>query len=127
MLAVLRHRRLRLLHLLLPLLVGLGVFGTSLVAALTDVHMLSHNSIGANVHDHDDAALVVAPDAEDTANSLLHALVHCMDCHGHGSVLPTLHPVWSLSQPLPLLACHDDQAQCAWQPPESLFRPPIAV
>ena len=127
MLAVLRHRRLRPIHLLLPLLVGLGVFGTSLVAALTDVHMFSHNSIGANLHDHDDATLAMAPDAEDTANSLLHALVHCMDCHGHGSVLATLHPVWTLSQPVPQRVSHPNQGQCAWQPPESLFRPPIAT
>ena len=127
MLDVLRHRRLRLLHLLLPLLVGFGVFGTSLVAALTDVHMLSHNGIGADVHDHDDATLAVAPEDEATANSLLHALVHSTDCHGHSIVLPLLTLPWSLPHPVPLHIGTDQVAQRAQQPADSLFRPPIAA
>ena len=75
MLQSLRHRRLFLLRLLMLALVGFGVFGTSLASALTDIHMLSHADIGADVHEHDDAALAKAPDAEDAANALLHALV----------------------------------------------------
>lgn len=127
MLQSLRHRRLYLLRLLMLALVGLGVFGTSLASALTDIHMLAHTDIGVDVHEHDDAELAVSPDAEDSANALLHALVHCVDCHGHGGVLPTFAPVWSLAlvpvQRTPLAQV----PQCDSQPPESLFRPPIAA
>jgi DMSO/TMAO reductase YedYZ molybdopterin-dependent catalytic subunit len=101
MLQSLRHRRLFLLRLLMLALVGFGVFGTSLASALTDIHMLSHADIGADVHEHDDAALAKAPDAEDAANALLHAPVQ--------------------SAPLAQVP------QCASQPAESLFRPPIAA
>lgn len=127
MLQSLRHRRLFLLRLLMLALVGFGVFGTSLASALTDIHMLSHADIGADVHEHDDAALAKAPDAEDAANALLHALVHCVDCHGHGGVLPTLAPAWSLSFPPVQSAPLAQVPQCASQLTESLFRPPIAA
>ena len=127
MLDVLRHRRLRLLHLLLPLLVGLAVFGTSLASALTEVHMLAHSQVGADVHDHDDQALDFAADAKDSTGALLHALVHCMDCHGHGGVLPGMMPPWTLPMPQPVHDGAGQVAQRAQQPAESLFRPPIAV
>ncbi len=127
MLRSLRHRRLFLLRLLMLALVGFGVFGTSLAAALTDIHMFSHTDIGADVHEHDDAELANAPDAEDAANALLHALVHCVDCHGHGGVLPTFAAAWSLSFPPVQRAPAAQAPQCASQPPESLFRPPIAA
>ncbi|WP_269789666.1 hypothetical protein [Stenotrophomonas sp. Iso1] len=123
----LRHRRLYLLRLLMLALVGLGVFGTSLASALTDIHMLSHTDIGVGVHDHDDAALAAAPDAEDAANALLHALVHCVDCHGHGGVLPLFTPAWQLSPPPVQHARVALTSQLASQPAESLFRPPIAA
>lgn len=127
MLHALRHRRLHLLRLLMLALVGLGVFGTSLAAALTDIHMLAHTDIGADVHEHDDSKLATAPDAEDSANALLHALVHCVDCHGHGGVLPTVTPAWIVASPpaqqaVPILGTH-----AVTHPTESLFRPPIAV
>jgi len=127
MLQSLRHRRLYLLRLLMLTLVGLGVFGTSLAAALTDIHMLAHTDIGADVHEHDDSKLAIAPDAEDSANALLHALVHCVDCHGHGGVLPTVAPVWSLSSPPAQQALVSLGTQAVSHPTESLFRPPIAV
>ncbi|WP_057630783.1 hypothetical protein [Stenotrophomonas terrae] len=127
MLQSLRHRRLYLLRLLMLVLVGLGVFGTSLAAALTDIHMLAHTDIGADVHEHDDSKLAMAPDAEDSANALLHALVHCVDCHGHGGVLPTVTPVWSLSSPPAQQAQVSLGTQAVSHPTESLFRPPIAV
>ncbi|MCD9085354.1 hypothetical protein [Stenotrophomonas sp. SY1] len=127
MLRSLRHRRLFLLRLLMLALVGMGVFGTSLASALTDIHMLSHTDSGVGVHGHDDAALAVAPDAEDAANALLHALVHCVDCHGHGGVLPTIAPAWSLSFPPVQQAPFAQVPQCDSQPPESLFRPPITA
>ncbi|WP_313319459.1 hypothetical protein [Stenotrophomonas sp.] len=127
MLQSLRHRRLYLLRLLMLALVGLGVFGTSLAAALTDIHMLAHTDIGAGVHEHDDSKLAMAPDAEDSANALLHALVHCVDCHGHGGVLPTVTPVWSLSSPPAQQALVSLGTQAVSHPTESLFRPPIAV
>ena len=127
MLQSLRHRRLYLLRLLMLVLVGFGVFGTSLAAVLTDIHMLAHADVGTDVHEHDDAALANAPDAEDSANALLHALVHCVDCHGHGGVLPVLAPAWVLSPP-PTQQAHPALApQLASQPAESLFRPPIAA
>ena len=90
----LRHRRVYLLRLLMLALVGLGMFGTSLASALTDIHMLSHTDIGVGVHEHDDAALAVAPDAEDAANVVLNSLVHCVGCTRHGRVLPLFTPVW---------------------------------
>lgn len=127
MLQSLRHRRLYLLRLLMLALVGLGVFGTSLAAALTDIHMLAHTDIGADVHEHDDSKLAMAPDAEDSANALLHALVHCVDCHGHGGVLPTVTPAWSLSSPPAQQALVSLGTQAVSHPTESLFRPPIAV
>ena len=127
MLQSLRHRRLYLLRLLMLALVGLGVFGTSLAAALTDIHMLAHTDIGAGVHEHDDSKLAMAPDAEDSANALLHALVHCVDCHGHGGVLPTVTPVWSLSSPPAQQALISLGTQVVSHPTESLFRPPIAA
>ena len=127
MLQSMRHRRLYLLRLLMLVLVGLGVFGTSLAAALTDIHMLAHTDIGADVHEHDDSKLAMAPDAEDSANALLHALVHCVDCHGHGGVLPTVTPVWSLSSPPAQQALVSLGTQAVSHPTESLFRPPIAV
>lgn len=115
------------LRLLMLALVGIGVFGTSLASALTDIHMLSHPGLGVDVHEHDDAARAVAPDAEYAANALLHALVHCVDCHGHGSVLPLFSPVWQLSPP-PLQHVRVALTpQLASQPAESLFRPPIAA
>ena len=123
----LRHRRVHLLRLLMLALVGVGVFGMSLASALTDIHMFSHSTAGADPHQYDDAALASAADADDSANALLHALVHCVDCHGHGGVLPVLAPAWQLSQPLPMQAPLADAQQRASQPPEGLFRPPIAA
>lgn len=127
MLHALRHRRLSLLRLLMLVLVGLGVFGTSLAAALTDIHMVAHTEIGADVHEHDDAELALAPDAEDSANALLHALVHCVDCHGHGGVLPIVMPAWIVASPPAQQAVTALGTQRVSHPTESLFRPPIAV
>lgn len=123
----LRHRRLFLLRLLMLALVGLGVFGSSLASALTDIHMLSHADAGVNVHEHDDATLSVAPSDEDSANALLHALVHCIDCHGHGGVLPVPAHVWQVAPPPAQQVPAVQASQCASQPAESLFRPPIAA
>jgi mono/diheme cytochrome c family protein len=127
MLQTLRHRRLYLLRLLMLVLVGLGVSGTSLASALTDIHMLAHSEIGADVHEHDDAKLALAPDVEDSANALLHALVHCVDCHGHGGVLPVVSPVWRVSAPPAQQAVATLTTQLVSHATESLFRPPIAV
>jgi mono/diheme cytochrome c family protein len=126
MLKALRHRRLLPLRLLMLVLVGMGVFGTSLASALTDIHMLAHTDLGTDVHKHDDTALALAPDAEDSANALLHALVHCVDCHGHGGVLPVISPTWRISAPPAQQAPAAMTPQLASHPTESLFRPPIA-
>lgn len=122
-----RHRRLHLLRLLMLVLVGLGTFGTSLASALTDIHMLGHADIRGDVHAHDDATLEIPPSDEDSANALLHALVHSVDCHGHGSMLPLVAAPWVLppppSPPQPLAMT----PQLPVQPANSLFRPPIAA
>lgn len=121
-----RHRRLHLLRLLMLVLVGLGTFGTSLASALTDLHMLGHADIRGDVHGHDDAALEVPPADEDSANALLHALVHSVDCHGHGNMLPLAAAAWVL--PLPPSPPRPVTMTPQWpaQPAKSLFRPPIA-
>ena len=123
----LHHRRLLLLRLLMLALVGMGVFGTSLASALTDIHMLGHTDSGGDVHEHDDAALQASPSEEDSASALLHALVHCVDCHGHGNVLPMIAPSWVLQAPPAQSAPMALTPQLASHPTESLFRPPIAA
>lgn len=127
MLHALRHRRLSLLRLLMLVLVGVGVFSVPLASALTDIHMLAHGGDGMQVHGHDDAALPAAPEAENAANALLHALVHSVDCHGHGTVLPVIAPVWVLSFPPSQAAPVGHEPPPVSQPAESLFRPPIAA
>ena len=127
MLHSLRHRRLHLLRLLMLALVGIGVFGTSLAAALTDIHMLAHTDIGADVHEHDDSKLAMAPDAEDSANALLHALVHCVDCHGHGGVLPFAAVTWDVAMPPAATATTPHDTRWRPAPLESLLRPPITA
>lgn len=128
--AMYRHLRPRsplLLRLLMLALVGLSVFGSSLASALTDIHMLAHADVGVDVHEHDDAALESVPDEEDRASALLHALVHCVHCHGHSSVLPMSAAAWVVAPPPPQWINVPGTAQQSSQPPESLFRPPIAA
>ena len=127
MLATLRLRRFYRLHLTLLLLLGMGVFGTSLANALTDIHMSAHAEQGGDVHHHDDAALAAAADAADDLNSLLHALVHCVDCHGHGGVLPGVAAAWVVAVAPRVDLPAPQAAQRATLPVESPFRPPIAV
>jgi mono/diheme cytochrome c family protein len=64
---------------------------------------------------------------EDDGARLLHALVHCGHCHGHGGVLPLAASAWSLPAAPAHAVPAGLTAQLLAQPPESLLRPPIAV
>ncbi|MEG2802748.1 DUF2946 family protein [Stenotrophomonas sp.] len=121
---MLRHARPRpslLLRLLMLVAVGLGVFGTATASALADIHISLHADAA---HLADDAA-GEGPDHD--GNDLLHTLVHCGHCHGHGGVLPMAAMPWVL----PTAPAHalptSLHAQLRTQPPESLLRPPIAA
>ncbi len=117
-----RHRPAFLLRLLMLVVVALGTAGGTLASALGDLHGMSHADHPAVPHDgiEDD----VGHD-EDTGARLLHALVHCSHCHGHGGVLPFASAAWELDPPqlMQVSAIRLD----AWRPAplESLLRPPI--
>ncbi len=122
--AMFRHARPRpslLLRLLMLVAVGLGVFGTATASALADIHISLHSDAAPA-----DTALPGDAAADPADGDLLHALVHCGHCHGHGGVLPMASLPWILpaapahSVPVGLVA------QLRTQPPESLLRPPIA-
>lgn len=129
------RRRLSLPFRLLMLVVVLfGTAGGALAAALGDLHALSHSDTGlahalSHVPPADAAAAADAnadSDQDDSAR-LLHALVHCGHCHGHGGVLPLAASAWSLPAAPAHLVPSGLTAQLLAQPPESLLRPPIAV
>ena len=120
-----RPRPSLLLRLLMLVVVGVGVFGSSLASALADIHLSVHAD-SSDVHGSlDDAADV--PGDDDGKEDWLHALVHCGHCHGHGGVLPMAAMAWSL----PAAPSHGVPtgliAQLRTQPPENLLRPPIAI
>ncbi|MFI8720012.1 DUF2946 family protein [Stenotrophomonas sp. NPDC077464] len=132
----LRHRLSLPLRLLMLAVVLLGTAGGALASALGDLHALSHTDIVGVAHATSHSASaeragLPADDAdtadEDGSERLLHALVHCGHCHGHGGVLPLAASAWSL----PAAPAHalpvGLTAQLLAQPPESLLRPPIAV
>ncbi|MCC7635442.1 DUF2946 family protein [Stenotrophomonas rhizophila] len=119
-----RHARPRpslLLRLLMLVAVGLGVFGTATASALADIHISLHSDAAPA-----DAATPDGTDAEQDDGDLLHVLVHCGHCHGHGGVLPMASLPWAL----PAAPAHSLPAglttQLRTQPPESVLRPPIA-
>jgi hypothetical protein len=135
MTSLLRRRLSLPLRLLMLVVVLFGTAGGALASALGDLHALSHIDVAGLPHalshaEPVDVASAVAEadhaDEEDGAR-LLHALVHCGHCHGHGGVLPLAAPAWSL----PAAPAHAVPvgltAQLLAQPPESLLRPPIAV
>ncbi len=117
-----RHRPAFLLRLLMLVVVALGTAGGTLASALGDLHGMSHADHPAVPHD--DIEDDVGHD-EDTGARLLHALVHCGHCHGHGGVLPFAAAAWELDPPqlTQVSAIRLD----AWRPAplESLLRPPI--
>lgn len=124
---MLRHIRSRstlLLRLLMLAAVSLGVFGSSLASALSDIHQLTHA-------EHDAAASVQSGDgveyAEDHSDSLLHALVHCGHCHGHGGVLPLGNSSWAVAAPSAVAFPLGQSSQLPSQPPGSVLRPPIVI
>ena len=119
-----RPRPSLLLRLLMLVAVGLGVFGTATASALADIHISLHADAAPADDGRQDNG---DPDADAGDGDLLHALVHCGHCHGHGGVLPMASLPWVL----PAAPAHSVPAglttQLRPQPPESLLRPPIAV
>ncbi|WP_422506421.1 DUF2946 family protein [Stenotrophomonas sp. GZD-301] len=116
-----RPRPSLLLRLLMLVAVGLGVFGSATASALADIHISLHADAA---HLADDAA---ADGPDHDGNDLLHTLVHCGHCHGHGGVLPMAALPWTLPSAPPHALPSSLTAQLRTQPPESLLRPPIAV
>jgi mono/diheme cytochrome c family protein len=116
-----RPRSSLLLRLLMLVAVGLGVFGTATASALADIHISLHTDAAPT-----DAAAPGSSDPDASDGDLLHALVHCGHCHGHGGVLPMASLPWVL----PAAPAHSVPVglttQLRTQPPESLLRPPIA-
>ena len=124
-----RRARLRpslLLRLLMLVVVGVGVFGSSLASALADIHLTVHAD-SSELHGTGDDTAGAASSDDDGNEDWLHALVHCGHCHGHGGVLPMAAMGWSL----PAAPSHGVPAglvaQLRTQPPENLLRPPIAI
>lgn len=124
MLRRIRSRSTLLLRLLMLAAVGLGVFGSSLASALSDIHELTHV-------EHAVTATAQADEGEKYdeghADALLHALVHCGHCHGHGGVLPLGSSSWALAAPSAVAVPQALSTQLLSQPPGSVLRPPIAV
>lgn len=135
MMSRLRHRLSLPVRLLMLAVVLLGTAGGALASALGDLHALSHAGAAGLSHavSHaepgDVAAAASEPDHadEDDGARLLHALVHCGHCHGHGGVLPLAASAWSLPAAPAHAVPAGLTAQLLAQPPESLLRPPIAV
>jgi mono/diheme cytochrome c family protein len=131
------RRRLPLpLRLLLLAVMLLGTAGGALASALGDLHALSHAETATAPHPASHAEPAVAIDAQmepsidaadDDGTRVLHALVHCGHCHGHGGVLPLAASAWTLPGAPAHLVPVGMTAQLLAQPPESLLRPPIAV
>jgi mono/diheme cytochrome c family protein len=130
-----RHLSLPLRLLMLVVLL-LGTAGGALASALGDLHALSHADVTGQAHaaSHAPPASGAADDDSDANHDddddgarLLHALVHCGQCHGHGGVLPLAASAWSLPAAPAHAVPTGLTAQLLAQPPESLLRPPIAV
>jgi len=132
MMSRLRRRLSMPLRLLMLVVVLFGTAGGALAAALGDLHALSHGDTGlAHAAAHADASVPLEADTgqeeDDQGTRLLHALVHCGHCHGHGGVLPLAASAWTLPGAPAHIVPTGMTAQLLAQPPESLLRPPIAV
>ena len=135
MMSRLRHRLSLPVRLLMLAVVLFGTAGGALASALGDLHALSHAGVDGLSHavSHAEPGDVAAAASEadhadeDDGARLLHALVHCGHCHGHGGVLPLAASAWSLPAAPAHLVPVGLTAQLLAQPPESLLRPPIAV
>jgi mono/diheme cytochrome c family protein len=121
------------LRLLMLVVLLLGTAGGALASALGDLHALSHADVTGQAHAASHASGEAADDSDanhdddDDGTRLLHALVHCGQCHGHGGVLPLATSAWSLPAAPAQAVPTGLTAQLLAQPPESLLRPPIAV
>ena len=123
MLAFLRRRSPLLLRLLVLVVVALGSAGGTLVSALGELHAAGHA-------DHAAAHAVDETDAnhgDDEGANLLHLLVHCGHCHGHGGVLPFAAPVWEVAMPPAVTTPTPNDDNWRPAPLESLLRPPISA
>lgn len=129
MMSRLRQRLPMPIRLLMLAVLLFGTAGGALASALGDLHALSHAGSAGAAHalSHAEPADAADTVAEQGSDRLLHALVHCGHCHGHGGVLPLAASAWAV----PLAPAHAVPvglaAQLLAQPPESLLRPPIAV
>ena len=66
-------------------------------------------------------------DEADGSARLLHALVHCGHCHGHGGVLPFAAVAWDVAVPLAATGTTPPDTRGRPAPTESLLRPPISA
>ncbi len=124
MLAFLRRRSPLLLRLLMLAVVALGSVGGTLVSALGELHAASHaDHAAAHTASEDDAG----HDADDGESRLLHLLVHCGHCHGHGGVLPFAVPAWDVAMPVTVASTTPCDTNWRLAPLESLLRPPISA
>ncbi|MBN8798529.1 MAG: hypothetical protein J0H45_04085 [Stenotrophomonas nitritireducens] len=125
MIAFLRRRPPSLLLRLLVLaVVALGTAGGALASALGELHAMSHADHPVAVHDPVLEADTGHDEADGSAR-LLHALVHCGHCHGHGGVLPFAAVTWDLAMPPAATATTPHDTRWRPAPLESLLRPPI--
>ncbi len=121
-----RPRPSLLLRLLMLVVVGVGVFGSSLGSALADIHLTVHAD-SSERHGSSDGTGSGTFNDDDRDEDWLHALVHCGHCHGHGGVLPMAAMAWILPAAPSHGVPHGLTAQLRTQPPESLLRPPKAI
>ena len=127
MIAFLRRRPPSLLLRLLVLaVIALGTAGGALASALGELHAMTHADHPAAAHDPVLEA-DTGHDESDGGARLLHALVHCGHCHGHGGVLPFAAPVWDVATPLPVTNATPCDTNWRPAPLESLLRPPISA
>jgi len=106
--------------------IALGTAGGALASALGELHAMTHADHPAAAHDPVLEA-DTGHDESDGGARLLHALVHCGHCHGHGGVLPFAAVTWDLAMPPAATATTPHDTRWRPAPLESLLRPPITA